>query len=460
MPVFDGRNAIRFCGMLACAFFAVFAVGGHASAATFKTLYAFCSKANCNDGKSPIFGVLKDPASGVLYGVTNTGGSQDGGVVYALVPNGAAYEWKLVHRFCPKAGCVDGSHPSSPLILDSAGNLYGTAQDGGAFGQGIVFRLVPNADHSKWTRQTVYAFCPGGDPCVDGRGPVGPLTYPSAQAGAIYDGTSPLYGTTQHGGAGSGSATPGASGVLYRLGASTKVRRFEKVLYNFCNVTNCTDGASPYGLTIDANGHLFGVTTEGGAVATAGTVYEFAPQALTQTVLYNFCTFDTQCHDGSHPIDQLIQDSVGRLFGMTEQGGGIEGLGVLYRLTLSGVQVTESVLHTFCIYAGCTDGALPVTSLALDTNGTLLGTTAFGNKYPGTDCGTSGTVSLGCGTLFRLQGTTYTVLHNFCQTGPVSCPDGAEPLLSDVKLDASGNLIGTTIAGGVHGGGVVFEYTP
>lgn len=460
MPAFDRRNAVRFCGILACAFFAISAFGGHAPAATFKTLYAFCAKAGCFDGKAPVFGVLKDASSGVLYGVTDSGGTQDNGLVYALVPNGAAYDWKVVHRFCAQTNCSDGAKPSSALILDTAGNLYGTARSGGAFGEGLVFRLVPNADHSKWTRATVYTFCSGGPPCTDGRAPVGPLTYAGAQTGALYNGAAALYGTTQSGGAGSGSTTAGADGVLYRLGASTKVRRSETVLYNFCNLTNCADGAKPYGLTIDASGHLFGVTTEGGTVPASGTVYEFAPQTLVETVLYNFCTFDSTCHDGGHPIDQLTWDSAGRLFGAAEAGGGAAGLGVVYRITLGGVQATESVLHTFCIYADCTDGAVPVASLTLDANGTFFGTTAFGNKYPGTNCAVSGTTSLGCGTLFQLQGTTYKVLHNFCQTGPVSCPDGAEPLLSDLKIDASGNLIGTAIAGGAHGAGVVFEYTP
>ena len=132
---------------------------------THSVLYNFCSLSACRDGLAPI-SVTLDQA-GNLYGATGAGGilcSGDGcGVVFKLAPNSdGSWTESLLYSF---RGGTDGASPSSPLIFDSAGNLYGTTGYGGDLncstqgfqGCGIVFRLAPNADGS-WTEKVLHSF--------------------------------------------------------------------------------------------------------------------------------------------------------------------------------------------------------------------------------------------------------------------------------------------------------------
>lgn len=111
----------------------------------FATLYDFCSRRDCKDGVRPD-GTLTQDSAGVLYGVaTNGGGNYDGeddsaaGTVFAL--NGSAFE--ALHRFCSERDCADGKHPFGGVVIDPAGDLYGTTEAGGKFNAGVVFELTP-----------------------------------------------------------------------------------------------------------------------------------------------------------------------------------------------------------------------------------------------------------------------------------------------------------------------------
>jgi uncharacterized repeat protein (TIGR03803 family) len=106
---------------------------------------------------------------------------------------------------------------------------------------------------------------------------------------------------------------------------------------------------------------------------------------------------------------------------------------------------TESVIYNFCSQEFCTDGEFPHAGLTFDKDGNIYGTTTQGGMYV-------------YGTLFKIspQGDE-TVLYNFCQQD--SCADGAQPE-AGVIFDQQGNLYGTTLAGGAHGQGVVFKFTP
>ena len=105
-------------------------------------LYSFCSLASCSDGDLPNAGLIFDQA-GNLYGTTFFGGSVDSGTVFELKPNtNGSWTENVLHSFCTGGGCGDGSHPSADLIFDRDGNLYGTAGAGGSQGAGVVFELA------------------------------------------------------------------------------------------------------------------------------------------------------------------------------------------------------------------------------------------------------------------------------------------------------------------------------
>jgi hypothetical protein len=101
-----------------------------------QVLYVFCAKRNCADGESPSSGVIED-TSGNIFGVAGGGDLGGDGVVYEF---GSGRE-HVLHTFCSEANCTDGSGPSGGLIMDAAGNLYGTTEGGGAFNGGTVFEL-------------------------------------------------------------------------------------------------------------------------------------------------------------------------------------------------------------------------------------------------------------------------------------------------------------------------------
>ncbi len=441
------QNVVRLCAYAACALLPAF--GSMAWAAPEKTLHEFCHQANCPDGEAPYFGLTED-SSGTLYGTTYAGGLNGAGTVFSLTPSGGKFSYKRLYSFCAKTACHDGGLPQSNLIVDVAGNLYGTTTSLGAFSGGTVYELKPNAAHTKWNLVILYSFCSQTD-CTDGKVPAASLTYQGAESGTAYDGTSVLYGTTTQGGTGAGGTR---AGVAYELTfQSGKTLRAEQVLYNFCSQTNCTDGNDPWGLTIDGHGTLYG-TTQSGGQNDKGAVYEIVPKQQVEFVLYSFCPA-TNCPDGWNPITPLVMDANGNLYG-TARGGGAAGWGVVFKIVPNGVASQETVLHSFCRKANCTDGALPSAGVVIDPQGAMFGTTLIGGFYAGSNCETN----IGCGTVYRLQGTTYAVLHSFCKLGSANCPDGREPLHASLLLDGSGNLFGTTSEGGYYAAGTVFMITP
>ncbi len=69
------------------------------------------------------------------------------------------YKPKTLYAFCAETNCTDGSTPSSTLLRDVSGNLYGTTDVGGAADRGVVFQLRPNAKRTKWSYRVLYSFC-------------------------------------------------------------------------------------------------------------------------------------------------------------------------------------------------------------------------------------------------------------------------------------------------------------
>ncbi len=318
----------------------------------------------------------------------------------------------------------DGAAPYGALVRDAAGSFYGTTSLGGAhvkcgkFGCGTIFRV-----DSTGKETILYNFC-SEEKCVDGSVPV---------AGLIRDDAGNLYGTTEDGG------NPGCSpnhgcGVVFEFDTTGK----ERVLHRFCSEDNCADGSLPYAsLIFDPDGNLYGTTASGGAY-NAGAVFRL-DRTGHEIVLYSF----TGGTDGGYPETGLLRDSAGSLYGTTTFGG-IVGYGVAFRLAPSG---QETVLHSFCSSGNCADGSEPSSSLILDENGNLYGTTSIGGSYA---CNPRH----GCGVVFEIDPSgNETVLRTFADLAA----DGAYPAGRLVR-NVAGTIYGSTPTGGKGiMGGVVFR---
>src|SRR5205823_5054355 len=103
-------------------------------------LYSFCANTDCKDGEIPA-GPLTMDLAGNLFGVAASGGANGDGVIFKLVPNGTQSQFAVLRSFCSVVGCADGGYPYGSLALDSAGSIFGTTQSGGSQGFGTVYRL-------------------------------------------------------------------------------------------------------------------------------------------------------------------------------------------------------------------------------------------------------------------------------------------------------------------------------
>jgi uncharacterized repeat protein (TIGR03803 family) len=261
---------------------------------TEKGLWSF---GNGTDGTSPAAGLIFD-AAGNLYGTTQTGGTNGGGMVFELTPaGGGTWTEKVLYNF---GNGTDGEQPAAGLIFDAAGNLYGTTAFGGTSSKGTVFELTP-AGGGTWTEKVLFRFNVTG-----GANP---------QAGLIFDAAGNLYGTTFGGGAYN-------LGTLFELTPAGGGTWTEQVLHNF---GNGTDGSGPWaGLTFDAAGKLYGTTRYGGSYG-GGTVFRFSAQG--EVLLYSFSGAD-----GKNPIAGLALDAGGNLYGTTYLGGA-SNQGTVFEIT-------------------------------------------------------------------------------------------------------------------------------
>ncbi len=329
-----------------------------------------------------------------LYGVTSVAGGVNEccGVVFSLTFGGnTGWQIHVLHSFTG----ADGSAPSSGVIFDAAGNMYGTASQGGgstlcgAYGCGSVYELSPpSVPGGPWAETVLYTFTGASD----GGNPGGELVFDSA--GSLY-GTAAVGGTS--GGGGVFQLTPSTSGAPWT----------EHLLYSFKG--GSSDGDIPIGaLAFDKSGNLLGATFQGGPVVTGcgqgcGVLFKLKPPAKsggawTETLIHRFGSGN----DGKYPSGGVLIDSSGALYGTTfgggnnfacEYSGDYSGCGTVYKFSQAGAHGsawTETILHDFGTIDS--DGAEPNGGLLFDSKGNLYGTTKWGSA--GNECG--------CGTVFEI----------------------------------------------------------
>lgn len=299
-----------------------------------------------NDGAFPQAGLTFD-AAGNLYGTTTYGGTLDDGTIFQLAApatSGSAWTLNVLHNL---VGSIDGKYPWGSLTFDQAGNLYGPMLFGGRFGGGTVFQLAaPAQQGGTWTLHVLHNF----KGTNDGLDPVGQL---------IIDKKGALYGTTNDGTVFE-EVPPARGHTAWTL----------KVLHHFNYVLGLSGG-----LIAGKNGILYGATAQGGP-ANEGTVFQLRPPQTrgggwTATTLYEFAGGG----DGEYPLNDLVFDKAGNLYGVTD-GGGTSGFGSVFKLTpTQHGSWTKTTLHDF---NGGRDGSGPGAGLIFGRRGLLYGTTVIG----------------------------------------------------------------------------------
>lgn len=253
----------------------------------------------------------------------------------------------------------------------------------------------------------------------------------------IFDGVN-YYGVTWEGGQTSGCFN--GCGTVFELSPGTSGWT-ETLLYAF-NPVNGSDGSNPLGgLIRDQQGNLYGATYFGGGSTNCqngcGTVFELSPlsNGWTETVLYRF----NGGSDGGYPYSTLAMDGNGNLYGTSYGAPGSGGSGTIFRLSPRNGSWTKTTLHSF---TGTPDGGHPEGPVVFDRKGALYGTTAEGGTY-------------GFGTVFELKhhgtGWALKILHSFDST------HGATPAWVQIVVDPAHNLYGTTENGGPNDTGTVWE---
>ncbi len=395
-----------------------------AQAQTFSVIHTFTGG---GDGWWPYAGLTIDQA-GNLYGTTSEYGAAYSGTAFEMKRKNGAWIFSTLSDF---SGSSLARIPQARLIVGPGGALYGTTLYGGTgecteLGCGSVYSLRPpqticRGINCPWSDSSVYPF-PGSGDIGNQPGFVDP----------VFDAAGNLYGTTIMGGA-------NFDGNVFQLTRSnggwtaTSIHDFDG-----------SDGMLPQsGLILDPQGNVYGTAWQGGP-NNKGSVYRLTHtgSGWTFETLYAF----PNASDGSNPVGALVRDGAGNLYGSTFTGG-VNGGGTVFELSPSGGGWNFTVLYSF---SGTGYNPGPLVALTLDAAGNLYGTTYLDGAH-------------GFGSVFKLTNNhgswSHTDLHDFTNGA-----DGSYPI-SEVVMDASGNLYGTASQGGnLHvcgtGCGVVWEITP
>ena len=377
-----------------------------------KLLYSFAGNA---DGEYTDTELVMDNA-GNLYGTSVQGGSYGSGTVFQVTPEGVHTVLYSFH------GSTDGGEPYKGVTLDSHGNLYGTAVTGGGGscegGCGVIFELLNSG--GAWTFNVIHTFTGG----YDGSGPGSPVAV---------DSFGNLYGTTPTGGA-------KGVGVVYHMSPNEDGGWNFRVIHTFTGGTD-GGGGSAGRLVFDADGNLYGVCTVGGLHG-FGTVYTmFRSEDRWQFhTLYAF----KDSPDGALPYGSVTIDNSGNLYGTTYYAGAND-LGIVYELSPNNGRWIERVLYSF---KGGTDGASPISNLVADAAGNLYGTTSDG-----------GAASCICGVIFKM---TPSASGHWTESVAYRFPGTPKPgfAYNGMIRDHKGNFYGATVHGGTGNDGAIYKFKP
>ena len=401
------------------------------------------------DGFDVRSGVVVDGA-GDLFGTTFWGGGPAGaGVVYEMTPPampGGAWTETVIHRFSYD-DLLDGLSPWGGLAIDRNGDLFGTAWLGGTCGScGLVFEMSPpSSQGGHWKYRVIHDFADNG---VDGINP---------QADVIVDQQGDVFGTTASGGTG---GCMGGCGTVFELSRAGDIW-VDTILHSFPahGFGEDASGGTSGSVALDTAGDLFGTTREDGFGL--GTVFELTRPAPGGRWKYqNIYSFKSQA-DGVDPEAGVAFGPRGNLYGTTNSGGtqgcyGV-GCGTVFRLKQ---QPDGSWSHvTLYAFRGTGDGGTPTASVIVGANGVVYGTT----QIWGTGNGCTGS---GCGIAYSLTRPMQpglwrqTVLHTFLHGADGYVPYG------ELVFGPGGLIYGATEFGGKptcesgFGCGTVFSLTP
>jgi uncharacterized repeat protein (TIGR03803 family) len=406
----------RVCAVFFIAILALVGLVSSASAQTFSMIYGFTG---AGDGMF-LQGPLVLDSAGDVYGATRWGGlpvvgSNGYGTVFKVAPNGSQ---TVLHAF----NGTDGQEPLW-VTLDPSGTVYGLADFGGPAGGGAAFKIDTQGNYT-----TLHSFL--GAP--DGK-------YPRA---LVEDSAGNLYGSTYWGGTATNCGS--GCGTLFKIDNQGNY----SVLYSF---TGGNDGSFPWGsLALDAAGNLYGAARNGGGAGANGTTFKFNLASGVLTILHSYSVYN----DGECPMG-VVLDASGNLWGVTTVYGHHDA-GTLYEIPAAGG------FRNFHDFTGGADGGIGLggANLALDATGNIYGTASRG----GSSTSYQGCYDMnGCGLVFKFgPGGKETVLHNF--TG---FADGGVPV--GIALDGNGHVYGAAAVGGpfateptdnlLNGGGTVVKIT-
>ncbi|HEY8751928.1 MAG TPA: choice-of-anchor tandem repeat GloVer-containing protein [Tepidisphaeraceae bacterium] len=347
-----------------------------------KTVRTLITFPNSGGTGGPTPGLVMDQA-GNLFGSIQQGGSFQYGSLFEIV-KGSTSLTTLASFTGP-----NGKYPGVPYI-DHAGNLFGIAYGGGSSGGSIVYELPAGSS----TLATLASF------------------QPSASAGIVMDGTGRIYGVTDSGG-------PASTGSIFTLapGGATVA-----TVATF----GSTSGMYPNpGLATDADGNLWGTAARGGST-NDGVLYELDHRTgMATTIAY----FDGV--NGHAPNGNVVIDDNGNIFGTTS-GGGVLGYGNVFEWVKSTGAI--NTVYSFDRF----EENVPAGGLIRDTAGNLYGTTG----------------SYETGAIFEIAAGT----HAYSVLATLDGSTGSSPF-GPLTLDSSGNLYGTASRGGLHNFGTIFELT-
>lgn len=393
----------------ACAATFLLFAASFAHGQNFTLLHTF----HCTDGDSPYAGVTLG-TDGNLYGTTSSQGSnpQAEGTIFKITTSG---EFTTIHNFI---GPNDGRSPTSTPIQDAAGNLYGTTDNGGSVGLGVVWKITPDGHES-----IIHSF----DRFTDGW---------IAPSDLVRDEQGNLYGVTSAGGdpACAGPFGLKGCGSVYKVDASGGLT----VLHTFDGSPD--DGSYAFGgLIRDSAGNLYGTNYADGLYE-AGQVFKIDPSGNKTTVH----DFDPGVNnDGAYPDADLTVGPNGVIYGVAGNGGDMSvctgtgpGCGVVFQIDGDGIL---STIYSF--EGGHGDGSAPDGAVAFDAAGNLYGVTFTGGKD-------------NKGTVYKLDTAgNETILHNFTGGKDGFAPHGR------IYVTADGIVYGAA-GQGRFGCGTIYKITP